>query len=142
MSDVRIQIGGRSYDVHCADGQEAALAELAAMVDAKIAGVGAGGEARQLMFAALLLADAAKEQEAKLAEALPAMAKVSDAYAAAQARAEALAAALATANARIAALEAKAAAPPPPAANGQMDAVLARLADRVEAIAGQIAGRA
>lgn len=60
MSDVTLSIGGRSYRVACADGQEAHILRLGAMIDHKLAAMdGATGqaEARTLLFAALLLAD-------------------------------------------------------------------------------------
>jgi cell division protein ZapA len=65
MADVRLSIAGREYIVTCRDGEESRLVELGAMVDEKVreAGGGAGGlsESRQLLFAALLLADQIKD---------------------------------------------------------------------------------
>lgn len=65
MAEVRLNIIGREYIVTCRDGEEARLQELGQMVDAKAreAGGSAGGlnESRQLLFAALLLADQVKE---------------------------------------------------------------------------------
>jgi cell division protein ZapA len=65
MADVRLAIAGREYIVTCRDGEEARLVELGTMVDEKVreAGGGAGGlsESRQLLFAALLLADQVKD---------------------------------------------------------------------------------
>jgi len=61
MAEVRLAIAGREYIVTCRDGEESRLVELGKMVDAKVqeAGGSAGGlnESRQLLFAALLLAD-------------------------------------------------------------------------------------
>tara|TARA_R110000782_G_scaffold78293_3_gene155880 strand:+ start:67937 stop:68287 length:351 start_codon:yes stop_codon:yes gene_type:complete len=61
MAEVSLAIGGRHYDVHCGDGEENHLRRLAEMIDAKtaIARRGAQGltEVRQLLFAAILLAD-------------------------------------------------------------------------------------
>lgn len=57
MADVKLSVAGRSYDVHCADGQEAQLLHLASVVDAKARDVQGGTEVRQLLFAALMLAD-------------------------------------------------------------------------------------
>ncbi|MGL5837671.1 MAG: cell division protein ZapA [Sphingorhabdus sp.] len=65
MADVRLSIASREYIVTCRDGEEAHLYELARMVDDKVreAGGAVGGlsESRQLLFAALLLADQVKE---------------------------------------------------------------------------------
>lgn len=61
MAEVRLAIAGREYIVTCRDGEESRLVELGRMVDAKVreAGGSTGGlnESRQLLFAALLLAD-------------------------------------------------------------------------------------
>lgn len=61
MAEITIQIAGRAYDVACRDGEEEQLKRLAGLVDAKAeqvrAAVGGGGETRQLLLAALLLAD-------------------------------------------------------------------------------------
>jgi cell division protein ZapA len=61
MADVRLSIASREYIVTCRDGEEAHLQSLAATVDDMVqeAGGTAGGlnESRQLLFAALLLAD-------------------------------------------------------------------------------------
>ena len=65
MANVDVEIASRSYNVACRDGEEAHLKSLAAIVDRKAkdaaAAVGAMGEARQLLFASLLLADELKE---------------------------------------------------------------------------------
>ena len=60
MSNVTLTIGGRSYRVACADGQEAHVAALGAMVDEAVAASGGtrtNNEAQTLLFAALMLAD-------------------------------------------------------------------------------------
>lgn len=61
MADVTLEIGGRRYDVTCRDGEEPHLRRLAELVDAKAgqarAAVGGVNEVRQLLLAALLLAD-------------------------------------------------------------------------------------
>jgi len=61
MADVEINIAGRAYKIACRDGEEENLRTAARLVDQKsreaLAGLGALSEARQLLFAALLLAD-------------------------------------------------------------------------------------
>lgn len=61
MAEVDLWIAGRSYRVACRDGEEDALRSAAALVDAKsreaLAGLGTLSEARQFLFASLLLAD-------------------------------------------------------------------------------------
>ena len=61
MAEVELTIVGRPYRVACRDGEEDTLRAAARLVDAKsreaIAGLGTLSEARQLLFAALLLAD-------------------------------------------------------------------------------------
>ena len=61
MAEVDLFIAGRSYRVACRDGEEDALRKAAALVDSKsreaLAGLGTLSEARQLLFASLLLAD-------------------------------------------------------------------------------------
>jgi cell division protein ZapA len=65
MATVDIEIAARTYPVSCRDGEEPHLHALAALVDRKAkeaaAAVGNMGEARQLLFASLLLADELKE---------------------------------------------------------------------------------
>ncbi|MBX7457675.1 cell division protein ZapA [Qipengyuania sp. 1NDH17] len=68
MSEVKLQVGGRSYKVSVADGQEDNLRNLAAAVDAKLAGMGknvSSNEAKNLLFAAILLADELDEAKKK-----------------------------------------------------------------------------
>lgn len=60
MSDVTLTIGGRSYRVACADGEEAHIRRLGGMIEEKLAAMGGiegQAESRVLLFAALLLAD-------------------------------------------------------------------------------------
>ena len=68
MASVDLEIAARSYSVACRDGEEAHLRSLAAMIDKKArdaaSAVGSMGEARQLLFASLLLADELKELRA------------------------------------------------------------------------------
>lgn len=77
MAQVRLVVGGRHYQVACQDGGEAHLAKLAGRIDAKITEVqrsmGGVDEPRQLLFAALLLADEITDlrQALEQAEAAP-----------------------------------------------------------------------
>ena len=60
MSNVNLQIGGRTFTVACAAGEEAHITGLGRMIDAKLhamGGVAGQTETRTLLFAALLLAD-------------------------------------------------------------------------------------
>ncbi|MCW2381266.1 MULTISPECIES: cell division protein ZapA [unclassified Sphingobium] len=66
MAEVRIMVGGRQYAVHCRDGEEARLHELAALMSERVQQVSSGSpgltEVRQLLFAGLLLADSLTEK--------------------------------------------------------------------------------
>ena len=66
MAEVTLEIGGRSYEVACRDGEEAHLIGLGRLVDSKAqdAGraMGSMTESRQLLVTALLLADAINEK--------------------------------------------------------------------------------
>ncbi len=60
MSNVVLTIGGRSFTVACADGEEAHIERLGRLIEDKVAGIGDAAnrnESRMLLFAALLLAD-------------------------------------------------------------------------------------
>ena len=61
MAMVDLSIAGRTYQVACREGEEEALRSAARLVDAKsreaLAGLGSLSEARQFLFASLLLAD-------------------------------------------------------------------------------------
>lgn len=117
MSTVILTIGPKSYPVACADGEEAHIAALGAMIAEKYALLGASRaplEAQNLVFAALFLADElteARKRAAAASETIQTPAIDSD-----------LAAEL---NATIAQLEAelvaarKAETPAPPAPNTQ-----------------------
>jgi cell division protein ZapA len=74
MSTVTITIGPKSYPVACADGQEAHIAALGAMIAEKYAQLGTARaplEAQNLLFAALFLADELAEARKALAELPP-----------------------------------------------------------------------
>ena len=61
MAMVNLMIAGRSYQVACKDGEEETLRAAGRLVDAKVreavAGLGTLSEARQFLFASLMLAD-------------------------------------------------------------------------------------
>lgn len=61
MAMVNLMIAGRSYQVACKDGEEETLRAAGRLVDAKVreavSGLGTLSEARQFLFAALMLAD-------------------------------------------------------------------------------------
>ena len=66
MAEVELTIAGRPYRVACRAGEEDSLRSAAALVDAKsreaLSGLGTMSEARQLLFASLLLADQLVDQ--------------------------------------------------------------------------------
>ncbi len=68
MASIDVEVAGRRYNVSCRDGEEDHLRGLAATVDkrAQDAAEALGGltESRQLLFAALLIADDLKEVRA------------------------------------------------------------------------------
>jgi len=61
MAEVDLTIAGRQYRVACRPGEEDSLLAAGSLVDAKsreaLSGLGTLSEARQLLFASLLLAD-------------------------------------------------------------------------------------
>jgi cell division protein ZapA len=60
MSNVTLEIGGRSFSVASADGEEEHVAMLGRRIDDKLRAMGGAAgqsESRMLLFAALLLAD-------------------------------------------------------------------------------------
>jgi cell division protein ZapA len=71
MAEVDVIIAGRPYKVACRDGEEDALRAAARLVDAKsreaLSGLGTLSEARQLLFAGLLLADQLLDQRPQAA---------------------------------------------------------------------------
>jgi cell division protein ZapA len=68
MASIEIDVAGRKYAVACRDGEETHLHAAAALVDQRArdatAALGNLAEGRQLLFAALLLADDVKEARA------------------------------------------------------------------------------
>jgi cell division protein ZapA len=73
---VDLNIAGRVYPVACREGEEASLQEAARLVDAKcreaVAGLGSLSEARQFLFASLLLADQLVDNRPEAAPAVAA----------------------------------------------------------------------
>lgn len=71
MAEIDIIIAGRPYKVACRDGEEENLRAAARLVDAKsreaLSGLGTLSEARQLLFAGLLLADQLIDQNPQAA---------------------------------------------------------------------------
>jgi cell division protein ZapA len=67
MAEVDLIIAGRPYKVACRDGEEEALRAAGRLVDSKsreaLAGLGTLSEARQLLFAGLLIADQLIDQK-------------------------------------------------------------------------------
>jgi len=68
MATIDIEVAGRRYNVACRDGEEEHLHAVAAEVDRRAqdaaAALGSLTETRQLLFAALLIADDIKEVRA------------------------------------------------------------------------------
>ena len=75
MASVDIEIATRKYTLACRDGEEAHLRSVASVVDQKARDAGAAlgnlSEARQLLFASLLLADELNEARAGIAPPEP-----------------------------------------------------------------------
>ncbi|WP_411342174.1 cell division protein ZapA [Sphingopyxis sp. J-6] len=146
MADVKLTVAGRPYDVHCADGQESQLLQLAALVDEKAREIQGGTEVRQLLFAALMLADETQEARAKVEKAEPQSDSLRAAVALAESREatarDELREALAREQAALKELEslrqAASAAPAPAAASPTHDRALAQIADRIEALAVKV----
>ena len=73
MSNVTLEIGGRSFTVACGAGEEEHVAQLGREIDARVGQSGTRGlsEPRMLLFAALLLADEVHELKRVAASAVP-----------------------------------------------------------------------
>jgi len=136
VADVKLHIAGRVYDVNCADGEEPQLLSLAGVVDEKVRSMPGGTEIRQMLFAALMLADEAQEARGKADKAEP----QSDSLRAAVALAESREAqARDDLKAALTELEAlKKAAPVAAAPRPAHDRALIQIADRIEALAGKV----
>jgi len=113
MAEVKIMVGGRQYAVHCRDGEEGRLHQLADMMSDRVNQVKTGSpgltEVRQLLFAGLLLADTISDHP----------------------------------GTRQASAAAPAPPPPAPEPIDESDtlAALARLADRIEALGDSLAAQ-
>lgn len=144
MADVKLTIAGRPYDVHCADGEESQLIHLASVVDEKVRSMPGGTEVRQLLFAALMLADEAQEARGKIEKAEPQSDSLRAAVALAESREaaarEELKAAIAREQAALKELQAaRDAAPTTPATvNPAHDRALLQIADRIETLATKV----
>ena len=72
---IDLSIAGRTYQVACREGEEESLRAAARLVDGKsreaLAGLGTLSEARQFMFASLLLADQLIDDKPETAAAPP-----------------------------------------------------------------------
>lgn len=80
MATLDLEIGGYRYALACRDGEEQHLRDVAALVDARttdaVRAMGGMNEARQLLFAALMLADELEEaRSARPAAPAPALAE-------------------------------------------------------------------
>ena len=75
MAEVQLTIAGRQYAVHCRDGDKARLHLLARMIAERVDKVKQSSagltEVRQLLFAALLLADDLSDAQAVARNAVP-----------------------------------------------------------------------
>jgi cell division protein ZapA len=143
VADVKLMIAGRPYDVHCADGEEAQLLQLAAVVDEKARGIQGGTEVRQLLFAALMLADDAQEAKGKVDKAEPQSDSLRAAVALAESREAAardeLRAAVVREQAALKELEAaRSATVAQSAPKPANDRALLQIADRIEALATKV----
>ena len=73
MAQIKVEIGGRSYRMACADGEEEHLEGLAAEVDRQIEGlrasIGEVGDTRLAVMAAIVLADERNEARRRLGAA-------------------------------------------------------------------------
>ena len=81
MSNVDLSIGGRTFKVACAAGEEAHVAGLGQMIDAKVSAIpGAAGqsEGRMLLFASLMLADEVHDAQSRSSSAPPSAATAPD----------------------------------------------------------------
>lgn len=80
MGEVTVRVNNKPYTIGCADGQEARVMELARVfnehVDMVVSDVGAIGEVRLFLMAALLMSDEMQDLRTQLAEAHSANARI------------------------------------------------------------------
>ncbi len=73
MAQVTVKINGYTYNVGCEDGQEAHLLAMATQVEQRVDSIkalgGNSGEARELVLAALLMADELHDMKIELENA-------------------------------------------------------------------------
>lgn len=137
MADVKLTIAGRPYDVHCADGEESQLIQLASLVDEKARTIQGGTEVRQLLFAALMLADETQEARGKIEKAEPQSDSLRAAVALAESREAAAREELKAALKELTAARDTTQTVAPPSAQPNNRALL-QIADRIEALAAKV----
>lgn len=137
MADVKLTIAGRPYDVHCADGEESQLIQLASLVDEKARAIQGGTEVRQLLFAALMLADETQEARGKIEKAEPQSDSLRAAVALAESREAAAREELKAALKELTAARDTTRTVAPPSAQPNNRALL-QIADRIEALAAKV----
>jgi cell division protein ZapA len=151
VSTVALVIGPKTYNVACADGEEAHIEALGAIIAEKYALLGTSRaplEAQNLLFAALFLADElAEARKGGQSQPSPAPAADTEAVEALRAAIARLEDDLAAARAEVEPAPAPAAAPPTdlfaaPAPDPQLVADLEKLAERLEASAAALEGAA
>ena len=159
MSEVSLSIGGRTYKVACADGEEAHIRRLGEAIDGKLGTMPqlSSQETQNLLFASLLLADELheakrsgsnppedlREQLAELRETEKALREELDAAGAAEAELRAQLATLAQErDALRSALETAQSAPAPsPFVDPDLPPALERFAELLETCADKLEGR-
>ena len=137
MADVKLTIAGRPYDVHCADGEESQLIQLASLVDEKARAIQGGTEVRQLLFAALMLSDETQEARGKIEKAEPQSDSLRAAVALAESREAAAREELKAALKELTAARDTTRTVAPPSAQPNNRALL-QIADRIEALAAKV----
>lgn len=138
MADVKLTIAGRPYDVHCEDGQEQQLIQLAAVVDEKARAIAGGTEVRQLLFAALMLADDSIEAKGRVEKAEPQSDSLRAAVALAESREAQARDELKAARTELDALKKSATSTEAAKAPPSHDRALLQIADRIETLAAKI----